>query len=84
MSPFGGSTADPAWHTANLHAFLIPGQQCSRLQAAFRVAYELPPATRITVGTSSPQHLRDLVAATKLAVSDEAVGRYRELIGADP
>ncbi len=80
MSPFGGSTTDQAWHTANLCAFLASGQQCSNLQAAFRVAYELPRVTRIAVGTCNSQHLCALVAATELAVSDAAIGRYRELI----
>lgn len=80
MSPFGGNTTDEAWHTANLRAFLTPGQQCSNLQAAFRVAFELPQVARVTVGTSSLEHLRDLTAATELVVNDAAIGRYRELL----
>jgi pyridoxine 4-dehydrogenase len=80
MSPFGGGTSERAWHTTSLQAFLTPGQHSSNLQAAFRVAYELPLVTRVAVGTSSPAHLRELVTATELAVSDTAISRYRELI----
>lgn len=80
MSPFGGSTSDGAWHAANLGAFLQPRQSYSALQAAFRLAYELPPVARVAVGTSNPAHLTELVAATELVVNDDAIGRYRQLI----
>lgn len=80
MSPFGGSTSNEAWHAANLGAFLQPEQPYSALQAAFRLAYELPPVARVAVGTSNPAHLRELVAATELVVNDDAIGRYRQLI----
>jgi pyridoxine 4-dehydrogenase len=50
MSPFGGSTSSEAWHAANLGAFLQPEQRCSTLQAAFRLAYELPPVSHVAVG----------------------------------
>lgn len=80
MSPFGGSTTDPAWSAVDLRAFLAADQDCSTPQAAFRLAYELPPVARVAVGTSSPVHLRDLVAATTLRISNSAISRYRELI----
>ena len=80
MSPFRGSTSDGAWHAANLCAFLRPEQRCSTPQAAFRLAYELPPVSRVAVGTNNPAHLRELVAATELVVNDDAIGRYRQLI----
>ncbi|MGH3686881.1 MAG: aldo/keto reductase [Pseudonocardiaceae bacterium] len=47
MSPFAGHAADPVWAAVNIGAFLDSDQQCSHLQAAFRVAYELPPVSRI-------------------------------------
>ncbi|KFU77795.1 Predicted oxidoreductase [Amycolatopsis lurida] len=80
MSPFAGNTADTAWAELDLRAFLAADQDCSTPQAAFRLAYELPGVTRVAVGTSSPAHLRELVAATTLTVSSAAVARYTELI----
>lgn len=80
MSPFGGSTADPAWSAVDLSAFLAAGQDCSTPQAAFRLAYELPRVARVAVGTSNPAHLRELAAATTLTVSETAISRYRSLI----
>ncbi|MFD6072865.1 aldo/keto reductase [Amycolatopsis lurida] len=82
MSPFAGNTADTAWAALDLRAFLAADQACSTPQAAFRLAYELPVVTRVAVGTSSPAHLRELVAATALTVSSAAIARYRELISA--
>lgn len=82
MSPFGGSTTDKAWRTVNLSAFLLTDQPVSTPQAAFRLAYELPPVVQVAVGTSNPAHLRELVAATELVVNDEAICRYRQLIQA--
>jgi pyridoxine 4-dehydrogenase len=82
MSPFGGSTTDPAWQTTNFRALLLAGQPCSNLQAAFRAAYELPPVARIAVGTNRADHLRDVAAATELAVDHHAIDRYRTLLTA--
>lgn len=83
MSPFGGSTADPAWSAVNLRAFLADYADCSTPQVAFRLAYELPPVARVAVGTSNPAHLRELTIATELSVSCAAIHRYRELLQAD-
>lgn len=80
MSPFAGSTTDPAWRTTNLTPFLEPRQLHTPLQAACRLAYELPRVSHLAVGTDNPAHLRELVAATELAVSAHAVDRYRQLI----
>ncbi|SFQ29539.1 Aldo/keto reductase family protein [Amycolatopsis rubida] len=82
MSPFSGSTADPVWSALDLGAFLAAEAEVSTPQAAFRLAYELPPVTRVAVGTSNAEHLRDLVHAAELAVSEGAIRRYRELIKA--
>jgi aryl-alcohol dehydrogenase-like predicted oxidoreductase len=80
MSPFAGSPADPAWHTTDLAPFLEPDQPHTSLQAAYRLAYELPKVIHMAVGTDNPAHLRELVAATQLAVSADGVDRYRQLI----
>ncbi|MEY8040094.1 aldo/keto reductase [Saccharopolyspora cebuensis] len=80
MSPFSGSTADPVWNAVDLRAFLADQQQCTTPQVAFRLAYELPPVARVAVGTSNVDHLRDLCAATQLAISGTAIHRYRDLI----
>lgn len=80
MSPFGGSTTDPAWDSVSLAAFLPNGQHASTAQTAFRLAYELPQVTRVAVGTTNTTHLHELMAATDLAVSKTAIRRYRELI----
>lgn len=80
MSPFGGRTTDPVWDMVNARVFLHGGQTCSNLQAAFRVAYELPRVGRIAVGTNSVGHLRDLLAAVTQRADERAIIRYRELL----
>lgn len=80
MSPFAGSTAETAWRTTNLTPFLEAGQPHTPLQVACRLAYELPHVSHLAVGTDNPAHLRELVAATELAVAAPAVDRYRQLI----
>ncbi|HWR49331.1 MAG TPA: hypothetical protein VN327_17235 [Pseudonocardiaceae bacterium] len=82
MSPFAGHAADPVWATVNVRAFLEAGQECSALQAAFRAAYELPPVSRIAVGTNRIDHLRDLVTALRLHADNNRIARYRELLRA--
>lgn len=80
MSPFNGSTSDPAWSTTDLSSFFEPDQEHTSVQAAFRLAFELPHCTRLAVGTGNHQHLSELAAATRLEVSATAVDNYRELI----
>jgi pyridoxine 4-dehydrogenase len=82
MSPFGGDTTDPIWRTLNASPFLAGGQTASGLQAAFRVAFCLPPVTRMAVGTNRPGHLRELVDATMLEIDENSVCRYRSLLRA--
>ncbi len=83
MSPFGGSTADNVWSTANLSTFLTSQRPYSTPQAAFRVAYELPSVTRIAVGTGDAVHLAQLVDATDVEIGYETITQYRELIRTD-
>lgn len=80
MSPFGGSTTDPAWQAIGQAGFLTDGQQATTAQVAFRLAYELPAVTRVAVGTTHRKHLEELVAGTELDVSEAAVARYRQLL----
>ncbi|GLZ28092.1 hypothetical protein Lesp02_02820 [Lentzea sp. NBRC 105346] len=80
MSPFAGSTSDEAWTTTDLSAFLAPEQDPTSVQAAFRLAFELPHCTRLAVGSSNKRHLDELYAATQLEVIPGAVDKYRELI----
>jgi hypothetical protein len=42
MGPFGGDTSDPVWNSIDSRLFLAADQPCSRWQAAFRVAAQLP------------------------------------------
>jgi pyridoxine 4-dehydrogenase len=80
--PFAGHATDPVWTAVNVHAFLDSDQECSFLQAAFRVACELPPVSRIAVGTNRVDHLRDLLTALRLCTDESRIGRYRELLRA--
>lgn len=80
MSPFAGRSTDPVWSAVNLHTFLEPGQKYSIPQAAFRISYELPPVGRMVVGTTSVEHLRELVAARWLRIDKIRIARYRELL----
>jgi aryl-alcohol dehydrogenase-like predicted oxidoreductase len=51
------------------------------MQAAYRLAFELPTVQRVAVGTRKVGHLHELVDAVKLRVADGTINRYRELIG---
>ena len=83
MSPFGGSTADNVWTTANLSPFVTSPRPYSTSQAAFRLAYELPSVTLIAVGTGDTSHLTELVDATGINIAADTITAYRELIRAD-
>jgi pyridoxine 4-dehydrogenase len=80
MSPFGGDTSDPVWKSIDSRLFLAADQPCSRWQAAFRVAAELPNVDQLVVGTDSVEHVRELVEAAELRPNREAVTTYRRLL----
>jgi aryl-alcohol dehydrogenase-like predicted oxidoreductase len=81
MSPFGGDARDPVWDAFDPRAFLRgPGTEVTRLQAAFRVAYDLPTAGTVAVGADAPAHLRELLDALDLEVDASTVRRYRALL----
>lgn len=64
MSPFGGSTNSVVWEAVDARMFLQPEHRgASRVQAAFRAAYLLPPVTSVAVGSDDAEHLRELVDA---------------------
>ena len=82
MCPFAGSTSQDEWRATDLAAFMASGRRCSTIEAAFRLAFDLPRVSRIAVGTTDPTHLEQLIAATEFATEPDAIGRYRELIRA--
>ncbi|MFI1799891.1 aldo/keto reductase [Streptomyces sp. NPDC020379] len=81
MSPFGGSFEDPIWDRVDPRIFLrSEAQECSRAQAALRVAYCLPEVRRVAVGSDDPTHLRELVNALDCSVDEAKIRRYRCLL----
>jgi aryl-alcohol dehydrogenase-like predicted oxidoreductase len=81
MSPFGGDADDPVWQTFDPRIFLQgPADDMSRLQAAFRLAYQLPPVDTVAVGTDNPAHLRELLNALPRKVNSTAIHQYRSLL----
>ena len=77
MSPFAGRGADPGWEAVNTRAFLAPTVCCSPVQAAFAAAYAIPEVHWLAVGTDRPVHLDQLVAASRLPLSQAAIDGYR-------
>jgi hypothetical protein len=82
MSPFAGSTGEPAWTNTNYSPFLEPRQVFAPVQAAFRLAYELPPVHRVIVGSNDRDHLNDLTSAVSLRIASGAIAQYRKLVAA--
>lgn len=82
MAPFGHSTADLLWSDLDASPFLAPGQQASAIEAGFAVAFHLPQAVQVAVGTTRTDHLAQLNQARLLDVDAAAIGRYRDLLHA--
>ena len=81
MSPFGGSVHDPVWKDVDPRLFLQnPAVGLSRLQAAFRAAYQLPHVGTIAVGSGDSSHLRQLLDSLRCDVDERVVVQYRELL----
>jgi aryl-alcohol dehydrogenase-like predicted oxidoreductase len=80
MAPFGHDTRVPVWAAVDTTVFLAPGQDATRIEAAFAAAFEIPPASRIAVGTRDPGHLAQLARARFLEPSPGAIARYRRLL----
>ena len=82
MNPYGGQTTHPVWDEVDARQFLQGGENCFPIPAAFRVAYELPQVSRVTVSVNTTKHLAELVAATALDTDDSRITRYRSLLRA--
>ena len=82
MSPFGGSTTTETWRQIDSRLFLTGNDPATPLQAAFRVAAELPAVSRIAVGTGQLHHLEQLISAADLVVDPAKVAAYRALLAA--
>lgn len=80
MSPFTGDPTNAIWNSVKIGQFMQAGQQFSNVQAAFRLAFELPKVARIAVGADQPEHLREISAAKSLRVDGRQLERYRELL----
>ncbi|MEY9948565.1 aldo/keto reductase [Kitasatospora sp. GAS1066B] len=81
MSPFGGDASDPVWDKLDPRIFLGgQGSSLSRPQAAFRAAYHLPRVSAVAVGSDSPAHLRELLAALDSPVDEQVILQYRDLL----
>jgi aryl-alcohol dehydrogenase-like predicted oxidoreductase len=81
MSPFGGNPADPIWSTVDPRMLLQDNTaRLSALQAAFRVAYELPKVGAVAVGAENPCHLAELLEAVPHPVDERMIRAYRALL----
>lgn len=80
MAPFAGNADDSIWQTVDTSMFLVPGQQCSTLQAGVAAAFAIPEVTRLAVGTSHVEHLAEAVGGSQLEVNTETVTVYRALL----
>ncbi|MBV9013430.1 MAG: aldo/keto reductase [Pseudonocardiales bacterium] len=80
MSPFGGGVHAQVWRRVDCRALLMPDQDCSNLQAAFRLAFALPTIAQVAVSTNRSDHLRALVEATSLKVDTDKLLRYRRIL----
>ncbi|MFE2157076.1 aldo/keto reductase [Streptomyces lydicus] len=81
MAPFAGNPSDQVWSGVDTGLFLEPGQPAvSSVQARLAAAFAVPSVSRVAVGTSQPDHLAELVAATGIKASMETVHAYRTLL----
>jgi aryl-alcohol dehydrogenase-like predicted oxidoreductase len=81
MAPLGGHGDNPIWNELDAAAlFLPPGQQATRILAAFAAAFAIPEVQAVAAGTGNKVHLAELAAAVRLDVNPEAIEQYRTLI----
>lgn len=80
MSPLGGDGNAEVWRHVDCRAFLTPEQDCSNLQAAFRLAFALPTVAQVAVSTNRSDHLQALVEAESLKVDADKLVRYRRML----
>lgn len=84
MSPFAGRADHPVWARTDLSTCFEGDEAATAIQAAFRLAFELPAVSRVAVGTGNKDHLHQLVNALDLSVVPAQVLRYRQLVAAAP
>lgn len=80
MSPFGGSASAPVWGRIDPRLFFRDNSGLSRVQAAFRTAYQLPQVNTVAVGTDEPAHLGELIASLASEADEQVVHEYRSLL----
>ncbi len=83
MSPFCGDASDEVWSRFDPRLFLKDSAgEPSRVQAAFRAAYQLPQVNLVAVGSDNPAHLYELTQALRYEVDTEKILSYRGLLRA--
>jgi pyridoxine 4-dehydrogenase len=80
MAPFGGVASHPVWTAAVTSPLLSGEPECTPIQVAFRVAFEVPAVGQVAVGVSRVEHLRQLLAARGLRPDLAQLVAYRRLI----
>ncbi|MBF9071883.1 aldo/keto reductase [Streptacidiphilus fuscans] len=80
MSPFGGDGQHRIWNVFDATMFLDRDQEASNLQAALRVAFEVPAVARVAVGTGNVHHLKELADAVTLRLDQARLSNYRAVI----
>ena len=80
MSPLGGDGHAEVWRPVDCRALLMPGQECSKLQAAFRLAFALPTVTQVAVSTNRSDHLQAMIEAKSLKIDADKLVRYRRML----
>ncbi|MFE0464081.1 aldo/keto reductase [Kitasatospora sp. NPDC058965] len=79
MSPFGGSVTDPVWQKFDPRMFLRTSD-ATPIQAAFRVAFELPGVEAVAVGTDDTEHLRELCGGLEHEIDADVLRAYWQLL----
>lgn len=80
MAPFGHDTGDSVWGAVDASIFLAPGQNATTIEAALAVAYSLPTVSRMAVGTTNSDHLRQLQHTRLLDADLAMVVKYRTML----
>jgi aryl-alcohol dehydrogenase-like predicted oxidoreductase len=80
MAPFGHDTSGSVWDAVDASIFLDPGRNATTIEAALAVAYSLPTVSRMAVGTTNSEHLRQLQHARLLDADLAIVARYRAML----
>jgi pyridoxine 4-dehydrogenase len=80
MSPLGGDGNAEVWRRVDCRDLLMPGQDCSSLQAAFRLAFTLPTVAQVAVSTNRSDHLQAMIEAKSLKIDADKLVRYRRML----